>query len=605
MSPTSSTALRRRRSTTPADEFNSAEEGMAEPSDGRTPPRGAEQTREESQLALVPVTSSGTARRERMSQERPSEVVQVEAIEDIPRAPEGQPQALGPRALQPLFDQEQVDRMEELERQAPMLQARRDPSPQPEFPMVAWTRTPTTELRMAETSQPRTVMPGSVTGAGRPEEMSQVTAGGNGPGMVSVQTPPPNVSMASHMLGFAPPGYPTPMSQWRDEQLRFQWQCTSELRQTAAMMKQLQEENMFLRMQLMEEREGRYNTPPENQDQGRVAANQRLEAGQRRSRGEDGLPGQGRRQAEDGAPSREGVRQEEGEDGAPSREGVQQEEGEEGPAGRQEAREPGAEAEDESPDVRRTRRRVDPTVDAMLVLMQGMQQLQQQILTQDSGRRGRGHGGSEEESLRSNIELHKLPEWSMDSAPVDFADWLLLVHSQLSDLSESSGEWWEKTLEEAKKWYREHLQLRPLDKLKHQVRLTEELKQQKWIRVSKRASNLLLQSIPEVQKEEIISGKDLSPLSIVTKLMICYQPGGHQEKAAVLTALEQPPEVSGVAEAVQGLKKWLRWKKRAEDIDVKLPDPSILLRGLDRMVAKALLTNPTVHFRVTLSLLDE
>ena len=83
--------------------------------------------------------------------------------------------------------------------------------------------------------------------------------------------------------------------------------------------------------------------------------------------------------------------------------------------------------------------------------------------------------------------------------------------------------------------------------------------------------------------------------------MICYQPGGHQEKAAVLAALESPAEVSGVAEAVQSLKKWLRWKKRAEDIDVKLPDPSILLRGLDRMVAKALQLNPTVQFRVNLT----
>ena len=83
--------------------------------------------------------------------------------------------------------------------------------------------------------------------------------------------------------------------------------------------------------------------------------------------------------------------------------------------------------------------------------------------------------------------------------------------------------------------------------------------------------------------------------------MVTYQPGGHQEKSSVLKALEAPSEAGSVSEVIQSLRKWLKWKKRAEDIDVKLPDPSILLRGLDKLSGRMLVANPNVQFRVNLT----
>ena len=49
-------------------------------------------------------------------------------IEDIPREPVGQPEVLGPKKLEPLFDAEQVRKAEELSAQAPMLQGQKAPS---------------------------------------------------------------------------------------------------------------------------------------------------------------------------------------------------------------------------------------------------------------------------------------------------------------------------------------------------------------------------------------------------------------------------------------------------------------------------------------------
>ena len=219
----------------------------------------------------------------------------------------------------------------------------------------------------------------------------------------------------------------------------------------------------------------------------------------------------------------------------------------------------------------------------MLKLMQGMQRMQEQLLAHRGKTAKEGGDGHDEEMLRGGVELHQLPEWSPDTAPVDLQDWLLLVDPQMCDLSSSSHEWWAMTLETTRKWYQLHQSMKPIEKLQHQVTLPAELQQTKWKRLERRASNLLLRALPESQREDIIAGKDLSVLAILAKLMVNYQPGGGQEKAAVLSALELPIEAGTIGDAIAGLRKWLRWKKRALDMGLVLPDPSVLVRtGLSR-----------------------
>ena len=87
----------------------------------------------------------------------------------------------------------------------------------------------------------------------------------------------------------------------------------------------------------------------------------------------------------------------------------------------------------------------------------------------------KGGDGHDEEALRGGVELHQLPEWSPDTAPVDLQDWLLLVDPQMCDISASSHEWWAMTLETPRKWYKMHQSLKPIEKLQHQVKLPAEL----------------------------------------------------------------------------------------------------------------------------------
>lgn len=69
----------------------------------------------------------------------------------------------------------------------------------------------------------------------------------------------------------------------------------------------------------------------------------------------------------------------------------------------------------------------------------------------------------------------------------------------------------------------------------------------------------------------------------------------------MLSALEVPAEASTIGDAINGLRKWLRWKKRAVDMGLVLPDPSVLLRGLDRLVSKVINSYPTLQFRINLT----
>ena len=76
------------------------------------------------------------------------------------------------------------------------------------------------------------------------------------------------------------------------------------------------------------------------------------------------------------------------------------------------------------------------TVLVMLKLMEGMQALQKQMM----------HGRDDEETseaVRQAPALPALAEWSSTSGPIDFNDWMALIEPMMSDLSNSSSQWWQ------------------------------------------------------------------------------------------------------------------------------------------------------------------
>ena len=96
----------------------------------------------------------------------------------------------------------------------------------------------------------------------------------------------------------------------------------------------------------------------------------------------------------------------------------------------------------------------------MLKLMEGMQAIQRQMLEtkdEDTGT----------ESVRHAPALPVLAEWSATTGPIDLNDWLALIEPMMSDLSNSSAQWWQQLVAEAHRWYQLHLQLPPLERVAH------------------------------------------------------------------------------------------------------------------------------------------
>lgn len=56
-------------------------------------------------------------------------------------------------------------------------------------------------------------------------------------------------------------------------------------------------------------------------------------------------------------------------------------------------------------------------------------------------------GDEEVEAVRnSTIELPKLPEWTLESAPLDLGDWVAQIEHIMGDLTSSSSIWWSTSL---------------------------------------------------------------------------------------------------------------------------------------------------------------
>ena len=278
---------------------------------------------------------------------------------------------------------------------------------------------------------------------------------------------------------------------------------------------------------------------------------------------------------------------EEEEDGAES----QQEESEDEPprvgAG-------GAEKSSKERPKRRSSGASDPTMKVILQLVQGMQTMQKHLL--DSRDRQ-----SEAEVVRHTTELPKLPEWDPETAPIDYSDWQLCLAAHMGDLSSTSETWWSSTMEVAKAWYGDHMRMTPMQRLTHQPKATEELQHPRWVRLERRASALLMAALPEQLREEVISSKTVSSLGIMCKAMLLYQPGGLTERAAILNALEQPQEAQTVSAAVAQVRKWIRWKRRAVELGVSMPDATILVKGLSKLLKKVISGNQDLSFRLSLA----
>ena len=173
------------------------------------------------------------------------------------------------------------------------------------------------------------------------------------------------------------------------------------------------------------------------------------------------------------------------------------------------------------------------TVDVILRLLQGMQDIQKNKKIVKSSGKDDGDGEGSPEVVQRGVELPKLPEPSPETGPIDFSDWLLVIHGTPSSCTTTSPG-------------------------------SEEIAE-----IGKEGFFFTSGRNTRRTEREVVCSRSLTTLAILTKVcMTQYQP----EKSAVLAALESPQEAQTIAGGVTTLRRWLRWKRRAEELGVSIPD---------------------------------
>ncbi|CAE7408325.1 hypothetical protein AK812_SmicGene44191 [Symbiodinium microadriaticum] len=194
---------------------------------------------------------------------------------------------------------------------------------------------------------------------------------------------------------------------------------------------------------------------------------------------------------------------------------------------------------------------------------------------------------------------------STDSAPIPYE----LVQAEVSKQLEGAMSEVYKTMThrlEVEKQRAEEAEQRAqqlrlqLEYMEQQAQGITQVKLELYLDARDRATAMMLTAIPNVLKEEVIAAGGVNTLNLMAKLFSTYQPGNRQEKALVLANLEKPNECYDAASAVEALRKWALWRRRAEAIGISEPDSSVLLQGLDRICNTVVKADAELAFRVSL-----
>ena len=201
---------------------------------------------------------------------------------------------------------------------------------------------------------------------------------------------------------------------------------------------------------------------------------------------------------------------------------------------------------------------------------------------------------------RALWELPALGDPDPNTSPIQLGDWMSLIFPMMCDLAPSSCIWWNQVVQESEQWYYRWQALNPMQRGQLRVTLSAELASHRFVRLESRATGMLLKSIPDVAKQEIIASRSMTTVGILFRLMVLFQPGGLRERTLLLSFLHQPGTASSPEHGVGLLRRWHRWIARAQAMNAALPDAALLMSGIDQLAALVLQTHPNVAFRLNL-----
>ena len=204
----------------------------------------------------------------------------------------------------------------------------------------------------------------------------------------------------------------------------------------------------------------------------------------------------------------------------------------------------------------------------------------------------------EEELKPVTITLPKLPELGGKNQGLEAGDWMAQIRPQIADVSHRAMWWWDNLVTMTTQRYQQWLGSDPITRLNVQPPTVEELPQG-FTRLEQRVTSLLMQALPKTLAAEMIANRQLGAAQIIFKVMKVYQPGGLGERQNTLQALTTTQPAGTYLEASTSLRMWQRHHSRAEELGATVPDPTLMVGALDKIMSKLLQGNPQANFRLS------
>ena len=235
-------------------------------------------------------------------------------------------------------------------------------------------------------------------------------------------------------------------------------------------------------------------------------------------------------------------------------------------------------------------------IEALAQSMKQLQDIQLKSLQKDNG------GEDVPEAVKTSVAtLPILGPLEGDQSGLLFQDWLVQITTAMQDLSASSGLWWEGVKTIVVQSYSQWLGATPLERLGIEPSGSQELVAGKYLRINARACAMVIQSIPEAVKTDLIARRATQSMPLLLfRLYTLYQPGGAGERAVILQRLQGGDRPGTTDECLKQMRSWPRWLQRCQDMGMSVPDGTVLARGLTTLTSGVIGQVPDAMFRTQL-----
>jgi hypothetical protein len=111
---------------------------------------------------------------------------------------------------------------------------------------------------------------------------------------------------------------------------------------------------------------------------------------------------------------------------------------------------------------------------------------------------------------------------------------------------------------------------------------------------------MLLQSIPEHIKSDLVASRRLTVEQVVFKLLVVYQPGGALERTRVLNSITDGKCGDNIQEVLEWVRTWRRNVTRASELGITLPDAMVLMGALHKTHEWLSMKSPQIAYRLNM-----